>query len=183
MIRSHRDAFSLIEIMIAVAVIGIMTATITRVMVRKPVDDWGTVHQSLSITVAQAQQAALLSQKVHRIAIISLPRGGGTFTIESEEKNPEKPLTFLYKPATNLRAENPYMLPNSFEIRAVFVKGVSQLNDRSSNASFHVTKEGIVDPTVLHIVRIKDEKEESRKTFIVQPFLGRCDIQDGFIKP
>jgi len=183
MIRRNQAAFSLLEIMVVVAIIGIMTATITRVLVRKPTDDWNTLFQNISIMLAQAQQSALLSKKVHRLAFIASSSGGGTITIESEEKNPEKPSLTLYKKITDARIENPYTLPKTVRIRALYVNGISTLNEKSSNGAVYVTKEGMVQPAILHVSHMKGEKEESKKSFILQPFLGRCDIQDGFIKP
>lgn len=168
--------------MITVAVVAIMTAAITRIVVRKPNDEWNTVVERVNIMLAQAAQQALLTQKNHRLTFMQKEKGGVALSIEIESKNLEKPTQFNYDKVTSLRIENPFELPSTFFIHEVLINGINQFGNRAKSASIFITKEGIVQPAIIHIARAR-ENETSKKSLVIQPFLGTCELQAGFVKP
>src|ERR1700743_2498074 len=92
-----KPAFSLIEILIAVVVIGIMTATIVQVTKRKPHDDWKYVVTQCNTLVSLARQQAIIDKSVYRISCSASSLDQDSMYIEKEYENKEKPGVKLYQ--------------------------------------------------------------------------------------
>lgn len=179
----NKAGFTLIEIIIVMIIIGIMTTMITRVVVRKPVDEWDYVLEEFNNLAYVARQESLAIRSVHRILLQSSDDNGDRMIIEREFDDPEKVGMKKYERATSKYLDVEYVFPETIRLKAVYVNGKPSFDRyREGKAFIYVTHEGLVQPAIVQLTRTHDD-QESFASFILEPFIGTFEFKDGLHKP
>ena len=164
-------------------VIGIMTTLITRVVGRKPTDEWEYVLEELNNLAYVARQESLAIRSIHRILLQSSDDNGDRMIIEREFDDPEKIGVKKYERATSQYLDIEYAFPTTIKLKAVYVNGKPSFDRyREGKAFIYVTHEGLVQPSIVQLTRTHDD-QESFASFILEPFIGTFAFREGLHKP
>ena len=169
--------------MIVLAVIGIAISVFSPMLKKRPVErEWDVVLDALNDLVTVARQEALMTRSVHRLVW----RAKGeqhAVVVEKEEPDPERPTQMRYVPAQALLPTK-YTFPEGIFIKALYLGKQELLESSQNEAGCYVTPEGIVQPIMTHLIR-KDifNEDEDGVSLVIQPFLGKFVLSDGFLKP
>jgi len=169
-------AFTLIEVLVAMAIIGLLVSMAPRLMLRQPQKDVSFVLQQLNRLVELARQEAIVSNKLHRIVFHSK-----LVSLQKEEMDTENPLAINFKPVESAQLKPEYKLPDFVEMRSFFLNGKNILDEYSGDAFVYITPEGMSQPVFVQLLEIREGREE-QLTFKMQPFLGRFEREDGWVK-
>ena len=182
-LKSARSAFTLIEIMIVMVVIGMLaTIAIPRFFRKTPQSDWTTIVDEINNLVYYARQEAISTHKVYRLHFVAKKDETDSVMVEVEENDPEKAGRKIYLPVKSYYFNPVYKLPEIIEIEAVYHGKEEQLSENKSNAYCHVIPDGLVQETLIHLVRT-EEKQESKSSLTMLPFFGKFELTKGFLKP
>ncbi len=180
MARHVRSAFTLLETLIVMTLIGAMMGVIFKYVPRQPSASWATIVQECNNIAAFARQEALATGKKHRILMTKDEKRGDYFRVERQEKDPEEPTKPLYVSVSPAPLAF-YRLPDTVSLAAIYIQGENMLEEHQS-VSAHVMPTGLWEPLTLHILRTHDE-EESKGTLTLQPFIGTFRFMFEFVKP
>jgi len=182
MVKKNR-AFTLIEVMITVAIIGIIAAIgFPRLVRREPRTEWRHVTDEINNLVYFARQESISSKKIYRLAFNAPPKAAHTVVVERMEDNPEKPGEKHYVPTKSDYFEGMYTFPETIKIHAAYKGRVEQLEANKNKAHCYVIPDGLVEDFLVHLIRIQEGKE-SKISLKVLPFFGTFERHDGYLKP
>jgi prepilin-type N-terminal cleavage/methylation domain-containing protein len=171
-------AFTLIEVLLVVVVIGIMaTMTIPRLTRKPPTAEWETVLDELNNLVYYARQKAISSQQVYRLHFESTGKLHDIVQVEIEKDNPEKPGQKLYLPEKSYYFNPIYKFPAEITIQAVYHGKKNMLEEHNNHAYCYIIPNGLVQDISLHLERTQEE-ETTKKVFKTSPFFGKFEIKD-----
>jgi|SaaInlLV_10m_DNA_2_1039722.scaffolds.fasta_scaffold00006_111 prepilin-type N-terminal cleavage/methylation domain-containing protein len=177
-------AFSLIEILIVVVVIGVLATLAVPKLIRKsPETSWEYVVDELNNLVYFARQEAISKQKNHRI-VFFVGEKESSAHVEIGEENPENTSETIFKPAYSYYYNPKYIFPKNISIAEVFL-GKEELlkSNKNKTAYCYVIPHGLVQEILIHLTRREEDGTISKTTLKMAPFFGRFDLYKGFSKP
>lgn len=173
--RVVRKAFTLLEILVVMALIGVMTTFIlSQLSKRKPNMDWLAVTQEINNLLLFARQEAIASHKVHRLVF----RSDLIFVEEELINKRGKATEYAYRPVASLSASSRYELPAGITIDAVYAQKKDSFKEQGGQAFCYIVPDGLIQPVKLFLTRVEPQ-QESKVTIQFQTFLGECTYQDG----
>ncbi len=177
-------AFSLIEIMVVVAIIGMIIATtVPRILKRPSQAEWPVVVDMINDLVTLARQEAMTFQVAHRVTF-AIKGEDQVIRVEGESTDPENPSRKIYRPITSLYMKTDYLLPDAIRIRGVFWGKEEQLEQNKGEAYCYVMPNGLVQSVLVHLVRFDEfEEEEDGLTLQMSTFYGQFSFREGLKKP
>jgi len=177
------NGFTLLEIMIVMVVIGMLaTITIPRFFRKTPQTDWVTITDEINNLVYYARQEAISNHQVYRLHFFAKAGEPHRVVVEIEQDDLEKAGKKIYQPIKSSYFNPVYTLPEIIEIEAVYHGKEEELGENKSEAFCYVIPNGLVQETLLHLIRTQEEKE-SKASLIMLPFSGKFELREGFIKP
>jgi prepilin-type N-terminal cleavage/methylation domain-containing protein len=182
----HRNGFSLIEMMIVIALIATMaTLILPRMIGRQPSTEWPSIVDDLNNLVIFARQEAISSQGIYRLTFKSVIEGRDLVLIEQEKKDPEKPQQKIYEQVSSSYLKTRYKFPEAVKIKALYAGREEMLSDNKGTGHCYIISDGLVQDVFLHLTRTPNEKDkkEINVTLKMMPFFGRFELLDGFIRP
>ena len=180
--RKFSPAFTLMEILIVIAIIGFMATMITsRIGRRPPSSEWPTVLEAMNSLIFFARQEAIARQKIHRLAFL---RKGKqlSMSVEVQKTDPEHPEKEFFEPAICPYFSVSQPLSEFITIENVFHGKIDEWAEGSGKAYCHVIADGLVQETVIRLTRKHKNEEESKVSFIMKPFLGKFEMTQGHAK-
>ncbi|MDQ5890972.1 MAG: hypothetical protein QG604_846 [Candidatus Dependentiae bacterium] len=168
-VRNARiSAFSLIEIMIGLAIIGIGASMVMpRLLRRSPTIEWPALNQELNNILYFARQEAITTQKVHRLTFNKKKR---SITVEAREGDTEKGVPkYVSVYSTYFTAE--YEFPEQITLEWVKLGKKDLFDEHKGIAWCYVVPNGLVQDVSVKLVR-DDRGAISSKVFNAAPFLG-----------
>lgn len=168
------SAFSLVEVLVVVFIIGLGASLVLPRLVRRPPDkEWPAVTAELNNMLYFARQEAITSQKVHRL----------TFDEKKNEVRVERLIGSTggndqYEPAHSFYFTSRYELPEG--VRFVSLKlGKKNLFEQNKGQGWcYVIPHGLVQDVQLVLER-SDEDKISKQTLNVAPFLGSFETGEA----
>lgn len=174
----ERSAFTLIEILIVVVVIGMMaTMALPRLIRKPPTAKWETVLDELNNLVYYARQKAISTQHTYRLHFESTRKLNDIVQVEIEKDDPEKPGQKLYLPEKSYYFNPIYKFPTEITIQAVYHGKKNMLEEHNNHAYCYIIPNGLVQDISLHLERTQDE-EKTKKIFKTSPFFGKFELKD-----
>lgn len=168
------SAFTLVEILIVMVIIGFLMTMATRFIVREPKKTITYVLGTLNDLAYLSRQEAQVHSKVHRLVF-----GGDEVLIELEEEDEQDPTKKMFKFLDMPHVQTKCQLPSNMNLSAVFIDGVDMLEENRGRAFVYVTPDGMMQQAFVQLlVRRKDT--EDRITFKCQPFLGIFELIEGW---
>lgn len=179
----RKDAFTLVEIMLVMVVIGVMaTMTIPRLIRKSPQAKWESVLSEANALLYYARQEAVSTYKVHRLHFW-VKNGKSSVIVEVESNNPEKPTKKIYTPTKSHYFNPTYTFPERISIEAIYTGKTEQLDKYRDHAYCYVIPNGLVQEVFVHLLKEEEGKKPEKRTLTVSPFLGKFDLYEGYQKP
>ena len=182
-VKSCRQAFTILEILLVVVVIGVVaTIAAPRLIRRPPSAEWENVVEEVNNLVVYARQEAIANYKTYRLHFTISREELSVVQVEQEQADPEKPDRKLYVPIKSYYFNPRYKFPESIMMHAVYHTKANELDENNQHAYCYVIPNGLVQQTWVHLERdVKGKK--SRVTFEMLPFFGKFVVREGFVKP
>lgn len=182
MLKASR-AFTLIEIMVVVVIVGIMaTLILPRLTRRPPSSEWPIVLDDLNNLIYFARQEAISHQKLHRLYFQKKGKEGTTVTVQVEKQDPEHPEKNLFEAVDSGYFSTTYKLSEFIQIDNIFHGKHDEWAEGNGKASCYVVPNGLVQDVLIRLTRNYDG-EASKVSFRMKPFLGKFDLVQGHIRP
>ena len=177
MLKVKSSSFTIIEVLIVVAIIVFMATIFARFIIRKPETDWSYVLRELNNVTYLARQESITKSVVHRFSFVIGQEGSQDYMIlHHEEDDPEKPFTKIYVPTIFPYLDTMYKFPENIHIKALIVNGKNLFKDSAREASIYITVEGLIQSAELNLEEIKEGESVGNVVFIMQPFLGKWKL-------
>ncbi|MCK4650972.1 hypothetical protein KAT08_02230 [Candidatus Babeliales bacterium] len=179
---SSSRSFTLLEILLVLAIIVSMSALITPWMFRKkPEVEWRAVLDELNNLISFARQESIATRKTYRL-VFKLSRVGQDFIeVEREERDAEKPEKKIYKRVHSEYLTTKYIFPSQIKMVAFYQKSRENLFEKNKGSAYcHIISNGLVQDCIIHMTR-KIDKVEEKGTFKIRPFLGTFEYYNGFL--
>lgn len=164
----HLPAFSLLEVLIVVFIIGVAASMVMpRLLRRSSAIEWTSIRDELNNMLYFARQESITSQKIHRL---NFNRSERLITVEVEagEKKPGEP---LYEPVYSHYFTSRYELPEQLSLITLKLGKKELFSEHKGRGWCYVLPHGLVEDVALTIERT-DKDETQTRTFTVGPFLG-----------
>ena len=177
---SLSKGFTLFEIVVVVAIMGVVIATIMRFRRPSFQKERTYVIKAINRLLHVARQSATIKNKIHRVTVYTDKTKPSRLHVERQLWDPaeKKKVYQLIVPADITS----YQLPQDGSIQELFVDGVPQLEERKKVASFYIIPNGVFEPVTLYMRFMRGGREE-KLSLILEPFLGQFRLAEGFIRP
>lgn len=177
-----RGAFSLIEILVVVVVVGILaTMALPRLAKKQPEAEWNSILEEVNNLVYYARQESISNQQTYRLRFQSNPTDQDSVQVEVERQDPNKPRQTIYTPVKSYYFKPVYKFPEVIMLHAVYHGKKEMLSENKNNAYCYIIPNGLVQEVLVHLERTTDEGK-SRSTLKMAPFFGRFELLEGFVK-
>lgn len=183
----NRSGFSLLEIMVAILIIGLMAAIVSPNLGRKkPTYERQRFLGNLNALVRLAAQQASATGKLHRL-YFDFERNKVTVEMKAEEKNDKGEQVFKPMKAPYLHSSltwPKYYWPQNF-----FIEGVDELSSEGSMSTkkkvwFFIMPDGLAQDVIINIIdRNPAYRGKSKQIgLVMNPFSAQFKIYDNFQK-
>ena len=152
-----------------------------RLIRKSPTAKWESVLDEVNNLLYFAKQEAIASHKTYRLHFF-IKRGKSSVIVEVESPNPEKPEKKMYKKITSYYFNPIYNFPKEISLQAVYHGKIDQLDEYNDNAYCYIIPNGLVQEIYVHLLK-EENGRESKRTFKIEPFLGKFELIEGFVKP
>lgn len=181
MVIKTKNAFTLIELLLTIVVVGILaTMALPRLIRKDSTTKLETVTTELNNLLYYARQEAISKHKNFRLHFIA--KKVHEVFVEMETEDPEKPSKSIFIPVKSFYFNPKYTFPKQIEIQAAYLGKTNMLEENKDHAYIHVVPDGLVEEVIIHLFK-KDGNEETRSSLKVLPFLGKFELIKGHIKP
>ncbi len=182
-VSSKRRAFTLIEILIVMVIIGFMVTIIPSWLFKKRVDvTLPAVMQEFNNLLLVARQQAIVSRKTCRLFFKSEKNLADYVVVQTMEKNFEKPGKQIARVVASEYLETKYNLPKDIKMEAVYCGKKEMFSENKNEAYCYIMPNSLVQNIFIHITRRMDNTEQ-KMTFKVEPFMGEFELHNGFLRP
>ena len=181
--QHNLSGFALIELLIAIAIIGVMTAAVVPFMQRMQ-----TGHERkrfiarVNSLTQTAWQQAIITGVVHRILFKPIER---TAVVERDVTKSPLSKELDFEPIAVESASMSW--PASIEIRQFIIAGVDEMkraDGRTKKVWFYVIPDGITQAVTINGVDKDEQVENKPRQFglVLNPFLAQFKVYDAFQK-
>lgn len=175
-----RPGFTLVEIMIVVAIMVIAIAITAPRMMKKPEHKWDNIVETINGLVSIARQQAISQHKKYQLTF-NAQQELHTISVEEPIPDPEHPGADTYRQASCFYASTQFVLPEFFSIKGVYLGKQELLENNKQQASCIVFSDGLVQDVTILLAKVSEENaEESGITMRMLPFYGRFEYSEGF---
>ena len=175
-----KTGFSLIEIIVAIAIIGVMAAIIVpRLRVRggKEID---VMVDSIAALTSSGYERALMTGKVHRVFFMMKEPAHVELQIAQDTKASDTELKFTKAPADYNTVSFAWDLER-FDIKNFYIKGSDEAaRGNLKDAWFYILPDGLSQEIVINI---HDRQTGDERGLILNPFHVKFAVYDTFQKP
>lgn len=181
---SRKQAFTLIEILVAIAIMAVMAAIVVPNIVKLTARSAREQFISdVQVLVQLGWQSALGTGKIHRVSVnidkrtISLGMESGGY-----DKNGEPE----FKPAKLYFASSTMKWPASIAIKQFIIEGFDEMSRFSGKTTgevwFYIMPEGLTQSVVINALDTKDLKDNKPRPFslVLSPFSATFKRYDVF---
>ncbi|HVW99328.1 MAG TPA: prepilin-type N-terminal cleavage/methylation domain-containing protein [Candidatus Babeliaceae bacterium] len=172
--------FTLLEIVIAILLIGIMSALIVPRITRRGTKPEDELVTNLSALTQVAATNALMTGKLHRI-LFDFKRSLLELQQEREEKGAQEkkfdPVKIDYlKTAINW--------PDVLELRNFYINGKDEMTQGAGISTpqvwFFISPDGLAQDAVINI---ENRQTHAQRGLVINPFTAQFTVHDEFQKP
>ena len=178
MLRKRIQAFTLIEIMVVIAILGFMAAMVLPKMFRKPPSaEWKNILDDINNVVLFARQEAIANQKTFRVKF-KMPR---EIVVEDEKDDIEKPGQMFYGQTTSFYFTTLITLSEFVTINGLYMGKQETMGDNKGEGYCYVISNGLVQDVIVHLMR-DYEGVVSKMSLKMKPFVGQFEMLEGHVK-
>lgn len=180
--KACRQAFTLIEIMLVVVVIGVVATIAGPRIIRRPSSaKWENVLEEVNNLVFYARQEAIANHQTYRLHFKVSRENRSMIQVELEADDPEKANRKIYTTVKSYYFNPRYVFPEPIEIVGLYHTKENEFDENNQHAYCYVIPNGLVQATKMHLEK-KDAKENAKATFEMLPFFGRFVLKEDHEK-
>jgi prepilin-type N-terminal cleavage/methylation domain-containing protein len=181
-----RKGFTLLEIIVAIAIIGLISAIIIpNFMRRAPSYERQEAVANLNALAQLAWQNALIEDKIHKLKF-NLKTGRVFLEIATGEYGKEEP---TFKPLERMHVSTEFIWPEHLEIRQFIVEKFDVMTlyvgKRSETVWFFIMPDGLAQDVIINFFDIKDQLPDGKARpigLVLNPFNVQFKEYDTFQK-
>lgn len=182
----HRKGFTLLEIIVAVAIIGLVSAiVIPNFMRRAPSYERQEAIANLNALTQLAWQNALIEDKIHKIKF-NFKTGQVSLEIATGEYEKGEP---TFKPLERMHISTEFIWPEHLEIRQFIVEKFDEMarfiGKRTETVWFFIMPDGLAQDVIINFIDTKDQLPDGRARsggLVLNPFNVQFKEYDTFQK-
>ncbi len=172
-------AFTLLEIMVVMFLLGLMaTMIVPRLQRRPPSSQWKNILSDINNMVLFARQEAIANQQMFRLKF-KAPR---TVVIETEKPDPEEPEKKIYGQEFSYYFTTQLGLAKSIIINGVYLGRTETMGENKGEGYCYVISNGLVQDVSVFLTR-SEEGDVSKMTMKMMPFKGVFQLLEGHVRP
>lgn len=183
--KISRSGFTLVEIMVAIAVIGLLAAIVVpNFRSRQPGFERRQFIGQLNALLRLASQQAIVSRKVHRI-YCDLKKYTVTAQVRGEGKDPKGEPVF--NPIKAPYLHHTISWPKQLSPKQFIIEGVDEMDrggKKLTEAWFYIVPEGLAQNVIINFVDTRDKERGKPKQvgLVLNPFSVQFTVHDTFQK-
>ena len=188
-VLGNKPGFSLIEIMIAIALVGILLAVaVPNLLGRRAVQERKAFPAQLNAIMSEVWLRGLETGKIHKVTF-DLEHRHLQISVQTDKLDGEKKPVF--EPIKLHFSSNTYTWPETFDIQQLYVQKIDEiaaggLSRKTENIWFYVMPDGMTQEVIINGVYQPDnqsEKDAKQFSIVLNPFTAQCVMYDTFQKP
>lgn len=182
----NNPGFSLLEIMIAVAIIGMVAATVVSNFARRmPRAQRENFINSLNNLAQFARQRTLITRKLHKVAFDLAQRRAWIEQQMGKDSKGEP----VFAPIKSASIRASYSWEPHFVFQNFFIEGVDELSAYSSGKKteevwFFIVPDGLAQEVTINVADTKDtiNKRSRHIGLVLNPFTAEYKVYDEYQK-
>lgn len=183
----NKTGFSLIEIMVAIAIIAVMAAVVVPNFQRQRASQQRAMFfDRLNALTQLGLQQAIKTGNVHRISFFFTNRRVELFVATNKLDDEGKP---GFERARGYQLTSTVTWPETMVIRNFFIEGFDEMKrsmtEFTQETWFYIMPEGITQSVIINVSDASDRKNERKKKIglVLNPFSGTFKEYDTFQTP
>ncbi len=176
--QNNVSAFSLLELLIVLVIIGIMSSLVTGLMLLEPNNELIVFVGKFNTVMQVARQQAIMTGKLHRIVINVKQK---SIALEQETEQTDAFKKHVYRPVGGLLAAGHMKLPGTLSIKQFFIDGVDEFakagsTSQTTEAWFYVASNGLSQQVSINGV---DRSTKKQFHLVLNPYKGQFTLHDN----
>lgn len=187
---SNKRAFTLVEILVVMVVIGFMATLISpRLFKKKDNGTVSTVLKELNNLLTIAKQEAILSNVNLRLTFnsfdfkkLELGEALPEFVIIEKVLSDNNKGKLIVEPFVSEYLDSKYVFPKNIKMERLFLGKDDLLTDNKGKGFCYISNDGLVQDVTLQLIEIQGSFK-NKISLIVDPFMGEFKMVAGFFSP
>lgn len=176
-----KRGFTLIEVMVAVVIIGIMAAVTVPLLWPRPADKRKEFISQFNALVALGWYNAIITHKMHKITVDAIKKH---ISLEIQRDEPGK---LQFEPVKGKYLASTMVLPEAYEIRGGSIEGKAfgGVGKLVTDFYFYIASDGYAQDVIINFVDKKDILPSGQMrpfSLVLNPFSAQFTVYDTFQK-
>lgn len=185
---SNQDGFTLLEILIAIAIIAIISALVVpNIGQLLPRYAREKAISRLNALVQLGWQRAISTHKTHKVQFDINSR---IISLQEDTGQPDKKDESIFIPVKTSYLASGFEWPAALDIKQFFIEGFDEMGrfagrKKTAQIWFFIIPEGLTQDVIININDTSDMKNGSARSFslVLNPFTAQFEVYDTFQKP
>jgi len=172
---SPKTGFSLIELIVAIAIIGIMATIIMPRILNKPSNTLDTFIENVNLITRTGYEQAIITGNVHRIFFnMKAETPFIELQIEKHDKKSSTPREFIPVLIPYIRTK--FAVPPTVNIKNFYIKGIDEATGGTlKDAWYYILPSGLSQEI---IISISDTQKPIMRSLVLNPFTVKFSVYD-----
>ncbi|HLJ30864.1 MAG TPA: prepilin-type N-terminal cleavage/methylation domain-containing protein [Candidatus Babeliales bacterium] len=183
----NRFGFTLLELIITIAIIGLLSAIIVPNLSRTtPRYERQAFIARFNTLVQYAWQQSLVTHQIQRVTV-DVGKKKITLATATGEKDNKGEL--IFKPIENAVEDTEVTIPDQIQIKQFFIEGFDMMTKfartKTATVWFYLVPEGMAQNVVINFLDTKDVRDDQprQEALVLNPFTAQFKTYDTFQKP
>ena len=184
---NNKSGFSLLELLVAIAIIGLLSAVIVPNLQRTtPRYEREAFIARFNSLVQYGWLNALLTHKVQRITV-DIGKKNISLVESTDERDRSGEL--IFKPIPDAVEDTEIAIPDQIQIKQFFIEGFDMMakfaRSKTAKTWFYIVPEGMAQNVVVNFLDTQDLRDDQPRqvALVLNPFTALFKTYDTFQKP
>ena len=187
---NNKSGFTLIELIVAIAIIGILAAISLPQLIRRPQPSFERTQfiARFNTLLSFGMQQTLMTQKIHALSV-DFEKKIISLSAETTELDPGKDKgDYKFKPVTGSYITPEISIPELLEVKSAYIEtkdALAGIGKEKAKFWFFLVPEGLAQDVIINLVDKKDLYNGKPQSvgLVLNPFSAQLREYDSFQKP